>query len=156
MISKTEIDTKNEHIMTNANEKIKVMEKIKTCKISVTEETLNLERKEELINKLSGMIKEIQMLKVKKEMQMALSKKDTKVNENELRSLKSRIEDVRREGDKRVTLFDKKIDQINREIDTIIKENKQLEMQKYNLETTVRQREKIKEMMVGENGEGNQ
>lgn len=58
------------------------MEEIKTCKISVTEETLNLEKKEDLITKLSNMIKEIQMLKVKKEMQVALSKKDTKINEN--------------------------------------------------------------------------
>jgi hypothetical protein len=31
---------------------------------------------------LNGMIKEIQMLKVKKEMQVALAKKDTKLNEN--------------------------------------------------------------------------
>jgi hypothetical protein len=41
---------------------------------------LNLEKKEELINKLSAMIKEIQMLKVKKEMQVALAKKDTHIN----------------------------------------------------------------------------
>ena len=68
--------------MVNANEKIRVMEQIKTCKISVTEETLNLQKKEELINKLNSMIKEIQMLKVKKEMQVALAKKDTKINEN--------------------------------------------------------------------------
>jgi len=34
------------------------------------------------------MIKEIQMLKVKKEMQVTLSKKDSKMNENELKSLK--------------------------------------------------------------------
>lgn len=56
------------------------MEQIKTCKISVTEETLNLEKKEELIERLNAMIKEIQMLKVKKEMQVALAKKDTKLN----------------------------------------------------------------------------
>jgi hypothetical protein len=37
------------------------------------------------------MIKEIQMLKVKKEMQVALSKKDAKMNENELKSLKEQI-----------------------------------------------------------------
>ena len=82
MISKSEIDEKNSKIIINANEKIKVMEQIKTCKISVTEETLNLEKEEDLINKLNSMIKEIQMLKVKKEMQVALAKKDTKVNEN--------------------------------------------------------------------------
>ena len=67
-------------IMVNANEKIKVMEQIKACKISVTEETLNLEKKEQLITKLNSMLKEIQMLKVKKEMQVALAKKDTKAN----------------------------------------------------------------------------
>jgi len=42
------------------------------------------------------MIKEIQMLKVKKEMQVALSKKDSKMNENELKSLKEQIEKVRK------------------------------------------------------------
>ncbi len=64
------------------------MELIKTCKISVTEETLNLEKKEEMIDKFNSRIKQIQMLKVKKEMQVALTKKDTKINQNEIKSLK--------------------------------------------------------------------
>ncbi len=64
------------------------MELIKTCKISVTEETLNLEKKEEMIEKFNSRIKQIQMLKVKKEMQVALTKKDTKINQNEIKSLK--------------------------------------------------------------------
>jgi hypothetical protein len=38
------------------------------------------------------------------------------------------------------------------EIETIKKENKQLEGQKWNLEATVKQREKIRDMMCGENG----
>ena len=156
LIGKSEIDEKNVRIIINANEKIKVMEQIKTCKISVTEETLNLEKKEDLINKLNSMIKEIQMLKVKKEMQVALAKKDTRINENEIKSLKEQIEKVRKEGDKRITHFQKKIEKVTAEIETIKKENKQLETQKWNLESTVRQKEKIKEMMVGENGEGNQ
>jgi hypothetical protein len=67
------------------------MKEIKTCKIKVTEESLTLEKKQEHIDKLSSMIKEIQMLKVKKEMQVALSKKDAKMNENELKSLKEQI-----------------------------------------------------------------
>lgn len=96
------------------------------------------------------------MLKVKKEMQVALAKKDTKINENEIKSLKEQIEKVRKEGEKRISLFEKKIEKIGVEIDTIRKENKQLETQKWNLEETVKQREKIKEMMVGENGEGDQ
>jgi histidinol dehydrogenase len=122
----------------------------------VTEETLNLERKEELIGRLNAMIKEIQLLKVKKEMQVALAKKDTRLNENEIRSLKEQLEKVRKEGDKRIAHFQKKIEKVAGEIETIRKENKQLETQKWNLEATVRQREKIKEMMVGEHGEGNQ
>lgn len=154
LIGRAEIEEKNGRIMVNASEKIKVMEQIKTCKISVTEETLNLERKEELIGKLNAMIREIQMLKVKKEMQVALAKKDTKVNDHELKSLKEQIEKVRKEGEKRIALFEKKIDKINSEIDTIRKENKQLDTQKWNLEVTVKQREKIKEMMVGDHGQG--
>lgn len=102
--------------MVNANEKIEVMKQIKTCKISVTEETLDLEKKQDLINKYSSRIKEIQMLKVKKEMQLALAKKDTKINENQLRSLKEQIEKVRKEGEKRIALFEKKIQKIIGEI----------------------------------------
>ena len=102
------------------------MEEIKTCKISVTEETLNLERKQGLIDELSAMIKEVQMLKVKKEMQTALAKKNTKINENELRSLKEQIEKVRKEGEKRISLFEKKIEKIIGEIEAIKKENKQI------------------------------
>lgn len=56
------------------------MKEIKACKISVTEETLELKRKQSLIDESSIMIKEVQMLKVKKEMQTALAKKDTKIN----------------------------------------------------------------------------
>ncbi len=105
LIARGEIEEKNVRIRANADEKIKVMEQIKSCKISVTEETLNLEKKEELIERLNSMIKEIQMLKVKKEMQVALAKKDTKVNENEVKSLKEQIEKVRKEGEKRIQLF---------------------------------------------------
>lgn len=43
----------------------------------------------------------------------------------------------------------KKIEKVVQEIETIRRENKQLEIQKYNLDNTVKQREKIKEMMVG-------
>jgi hypothetical protein len=85
-----------------------------------------LEKKEDLINRLNSMIKEIQMLKVKKEMQVALAKKDTKINENEIKSLKEQIEKVRKEGEKRIALFEKKIEKIGVEIETIRKENKQL------------------------------
>lgn len=53
-------------------------------------------------------------------------------------------------------ILQKKIDKVLQEIETIKRENKQLEVQKYNLDNTVKQREKIKEMMVGENGGGNQ
>ncbi len=126
------------------------MKEIKTCKIKVTEESLNLEKKQEHIDKLTSMIKEIQLLKVKKEMQVALSKKDAKMNENELKSLKEQIQKVRKEGEKRISLFEEKIKKILKEIDTIKKENKQLETQKWNLETTVKQREKIKDMMCAD------
>lgn len=108
------------------------------------------------MERLGGMIKEIQMLKVKKEMQVALAKKDTRLNENEVKSLKEQIEKVRKEGEKRIALFEKKIEKVAAEVDAIRKENKQLEAQKWALEETVKQREKIKEMMVGENGEGDQ
>jgi len=40
---------------------------------------------------------------------------------------------VRKEGEKRITHFQKKIEKVTQEIDTIKKENKQLETQKWNL-----------------------
>ena len=57
LISKSEIDEKNANIIEKAQVKIDIMGEIKACKISVTEETLNLERKQGLIDELSGMIK---------------------------------------------------------------------------------------------------
>ena len=90
------------------------------------------------------------MLKVKKEMQVALCKKDTKINENELKSLKEQIEKVRKEGEKRIALYQDKIKKILKQIDNLKKENKQLDTQKWNLEGTVKQREKIRDMMVGD------
>lgn len=89
-------------------------------------------------------------------MQVALAKKDTKINENELRCLKEQIEKVRKEGDKRMELFHNKIEKVAHEIEAIRKENKNLETQRWNLEATVKQREKIKDMMCGENGDGDQ
>ena len=59
-------------------------------------------------------------------MQTALAKKNTKINETEMRSLKEQIEKVRKEGEKRIALFEKKIQKIFGEIDSIKKENKQL------------------------------
>jgi hypothetical protein len=48
-------------------------------------------------------------------------------------------------------VFQGKIDKINSDIDFIKKENGQLEVQKWNLESTVKQRQKIQQMN-GENG----
>lgn len=48
-------------------------------------------------------------------------------------------------------MFQGKIDKINSDIDFIKKENGQLEVQKWNLESTVKQRQKIQQMN-GENG----
>jgi len=45
-------------------------------------------------------------------MQVALCKKDTKINENELKSLKEQIEKVRKEGEKRIALYQDKIKKI--------------------------------------------
>ena len=46
LIAKGEIDEKNFKIKQEANEKIAVMKEINTCKIKVTEESLNLEKKQ--------------------------------------------------------------------------------------------------------------
>lgn len=66
LIAKSEIEEKNRNIVEKAELKIEVMKQIKACKISVTEETLELKRKQALIDEISHMIKEVQMLKVKK------------------------------------------------------------------------------------------
>lgn len=53
---------------------------------------------------------------------------------------------MKREADKRILVFQSKMDKINADMDFIRRENSQLEVQKWNLETTVKQRQKIQQM----------
>ena len=68
------------------------------------------------------------MLKVKKEMQAALAKKDVKMNDTELKvrnllvqNLTDQIQNLKKEADKRISVFQNKIDKIDTDIEFIRK-----------------------------------
>lgn len=63
------------------------MKEIKNTRFEVAKAEYELKRRELNIQDLKTKKKEVQMLKVKKEMHVALSKKDTRLNEYELKNL---------------------------------------------------------------------
>ena len=57
------------------------MEDVKKIKFEVAKAEFELKRRDLMIRELECKTREVQMLKVKKEMQIALTKKDTRLNE---------------------------------------------------------------------------
>ena len=57
------------------------MEEIKKIKFDVAKSEYELKRRDLIIKDLECKTREVQLLKVKKEMQVALTKKDTRLNE---------------------------------------------------------------------------
>lgn len=64
------------------------MEEIKKIKFDVAKSEYELKRRDLIIQDLECKTREVQLLKVKKEMQIALTKDDTRLNEKELSNLK--------------------------------------------------------------------
>ena len=63
-------------------------------------------------------------------MQQALTKKkDVKMNEFELHNLQEQIEKVQQTTEKRILIFKKKEEKINKDIEFIVKETEQLKLQ---------------------------
>ena len=63
------------------------MDEIKTIKYEVEEHNYQLKKKLLTIERIEQQTREVQLLKVKKEMQQYLTKKDMKLNDLELKNL---------------------------------------------------------------------
>lgn len=63
------------------------MDEIKTIKYEVEEHNYQLKKKLLTIERIEQQTREVQLLKVKKEMQQYLTKKDMKLNDLELQNL---------------------------------------------------------------------
>ena len=61
-------------------------------------------------------------------MQQALTKKDVKMNEFELHNLQEQIEKVVQTTEKRIHIYRKKEEKINKDIEFIVKETEQLKL----------------------------
>lgn len=84
LIDRQHIDEKNEEINKKGKNKISLMEDIKKIKYEVEDSEYQLKKKKLLIERIEHQTKEVQLLKVKKEMQEILVKKDMKILELEL------------------------------------------------------------------------
>lgn len=73
------------------------------------------------------------------------------MNEFELHNLQEQIEKVIQTTEKRIHIYKKKEEKINKDIEFIAKETEQLKMQGSSLDDTVKQRKEISEMMFRKN-----
>lgn len=134
LIPKTIIENRNKEIKKQGEKKIKAMEDIKEIKMSVKKAEYDLNLKNLIIRETELKTKEVQMLRVTKEMQIALSKQDTKMhNEYELKNLQEQIDKIRQTTEKRISIYRKKEEKLEKDIQFLKKENEQLKLQGANL-----------------------
>ena len=134
LIPKSIIESRNKDIKKQGEKKIKAMEDIKEIKMNVKKAEYDLNLKNLIIKETELKTKEVQMLRVTKEMQIALSKQDTKMhNEYELKNLQDQIDKIRQTTEKRIAIYMKKEEKLEKDIQFIKKENEQLKLQGANL-----------------------
>ena len=134
LIPKSIIESRNKHIKKQGEKKNKAMEDIKEIKMNVKKAEYDLNLKNLIIKETELKTKEVQMLRVTKEMQIALSKQDTKMhNEYELKNLQDQIDKIRQTTEKRIAIYMKKEEKLEKDIQFIKKENEQLKLQGANL-----------------------
>lgn len=130
LIHKGIIEVRNKDIKKQGEKKIKAMEDIKEIKMNVKKAEYDLNLKNLIIEETVLKTIEVQMLRVTKEMQIALSKQDTKMhNEYELKNLQDQIDKIRQTTEKRIAINIKKEDKLEQDIQFIKKENEQLKLQ---------------------------
>lgn len=134
LIPKTIIESRNKEIKKQGERKIQAMEDIKEIKMSVKKAEYDINLKNLIIRETELKTKEVQMLRVTKEMQVALSKQDTKMhNEYELKNLQEQIDKIRQTTEKRILIYRKKEEKLEKDIQFLKKENEQLKLQGANL-----------------------
>ncbi|EGR30550.1 hypothetical protein IMG5_129360, partial [Ichthyophthirius multifiliis] len=152
LIHKDAILSKNKDIEQEGAEKIQLMNQIKDIKLTVAELDYELKKKDIEIEQYICQTREVQLLRVKKEMQIALAKQDTKINEVNiqqyfnffqknnikkyaLKNLQDQIDMLRQATDKRIGIYDKKCKKIEEQIEFIRRENEQLRAQGNTVQT---------------------
>ncbi|KRX02904.1 WD40-repeat-containing domain [Pseudocohnilembus persalinus] len=143
LITRQTIEQKNRSVQKKGDKKIRLMEEIKTNQDKVSEDNYNLKKLEKSIEKVENEIREIQLLKVKKEMQIGLQVKNKKLQEEKLQDLSNQIKILVETAEKRIKDLKKKEDKIQEQIYLIEKENDQLISQQEVLKNTVQHREKL-------------
>jgi len=107
------------------------------------------------LNDLNIKTKEVHNLKLRKEMQVALTKKDQDHNQAELLKLSKQSQLLKEATEKRIEIYRKKEEKVKREIEYLQRENQQLSTQGHALGLTVKQRTDIADMMNRKNNENN-
>jgi len=107
------------------------------------------------LNDLNIKTKEVHNLKLRKEMQIALTKKDQDHNQAELMKLTKQSQLLKDATEKRIEIYRKKEEKVKREINSLQGENQQLNKQGHDLGLVVKQRSDINEMMNRKNNEDN-
>ncbi|EAR97028.3 hypothetical protein TTHERM_00196190 (macronuclear) [Tetrahymena thermophila SB210] len=151
LIPRDEIEKKNKRIDQEGKKKIRLMEDIKNIKFEVAEAEYDLKKRDLNEQKVRCSTREVQLLRVKKEMQVALTKKDMRLNESALKNLQEQIEKVKQATDKLVNIYEKKCKKIDEQIEFIRRENEQLRAQGVSLRNTVQQEEKFSATMFKKN-----
>ncbi|CAD8159373.1 unnamed protein product [Paramecium pentaurelia] len=151
LIPRETIEKKNDEIKKEGDTKIELMKDIIKSKYQVEKNEYDLKKRDLIIQDLECKTREVQLLKVKKEMQIALTKDDTRLNERELANLKDQIDLLKSATDKRLQIINKKREKIEKDIDFIKKENQQLIAQGGVLSGNVKQLQDISDMQNKKN-----
>lgn len=129
LIRKAIIDNQNAKIQEKGNEKIEKKKEITETNYKVADLKYKIELCKLEIRDIEAKTNEVKRLKVKKEMQAALSKKDPRLSENELVKINSQMVKIKEATEKRSQIYLKKEEKVKREKDYLIRENKQLNEQ---------------------------
>lgn len=167
----------NRTLIENKNKEIRERGRKKTDQMGVNMKTefdkKKLEHQKLLLdwelNDLNIKTKEVHNLKLRKEMQIALTKKDQDHNQAELMKLTKQSQLLKDATEKRIEIYRKKEEKVKREINSLQGENQQLNKQGHDLgvrlftfeksliffQLVVKQRSDINEMMNRKNNEDN-
>jgi cilia- and flagella-associated protein 43 len=129
LIRKALIDDQNQKIQNKGNEKIEKKKEITETNYKVADLKYKIELCRLEIRDIDAKTNEVKRLKVKKEMQAALSKKDPQLSQAELGKLNEQVKKIKDATEKRVQIYLKKEEKVKREKDYLIRENKQLNEQ---------------------------
>lgn len=156
LITRNVIETRNEKIRKQGDEIKKILQGMKAAEQGVADSEYQKLKADLTKADLEIKIRQIHLLKVKKEMHAALTKKDTRLNETELQNLQNQIESIKKNTEKRVSLYIEKERKVYEELEFLKDENDKLLEQGASLKSTVKERTELCDMMFRKNAGGAQ